>query len=232
MTNQSNDPGLAKGTIRSRLLAARRACAPERRAAWAATACEVLAGQTAGQTWGQTAGRETAGHSGGVDVVAAYASFGTEPDTGPLLAELRRRGIRVLLPILENDMDLSWGWFSGPDSLVRRNPPGGSRPSPIPEPAESLGVDAVLSASWIVVPALAVSPGGVRLGRGGGSYDRVLARIEASGRAVRPRVAALLYPGELDVDLPVEPHDRPVDMAVAGESVRRWGESPGGVLSR
>jgi 5-formyltetrahydrofolate cyclo-ligase len=205
MTNQSNDPNLAKGTIRSRLLAVRRACAPEQRAAWSATACEVLVE-----------------HIGGADVVAAYASFGTEPATGSLLAALRGRGIRVLLPILENDMDLSWGWYSGPDSLVRRIPPGGSRPGPIPEPAESLGVDAVLSASWIVVPALAVSPSGVRLGRGGGSYDRVLARCEASAPATRPRVAALLYPGELDVDIPVEPHDRPVDMAVAGESVRRW----------
>jgi 5-formyltetrahydrofolate cyclo-ligase len=215
MTNQFNEPGPAKGTIRSRLLAARRACAPEQRAAWSAMACEVLVEQI-----------------GGADVVAAYASFGTEPDTGPLLASLYARGIRVLLPILENDMDLSWGWYSGPDSLVRRIPPGGTRPGSIPEPAESLGVDAVLSASWIVVPALAVSPEGMRLGRGGGSYDRVLARIEASPRAARPRVAALLYPGELGVDLPAEPHDRPVDMAVAGESVRRWDESPGGVPSR
>lgn len=205
MTNHSNDQSPAKGTIRSQLLAARRSCAPERRAAWSAAACEVLVG-----------------HIGGADVVAAYASFGTEPDTGPLLAGLRGRGIRVLLPILENDMDLSWGWYSGPDSLVRRIPPGGSRPGPIPEPAESLGVDAVLSASWIVVPALAVSPSGVRLGRGGGSYDRVLARIDASGRAARPRVAALLYPGELDVDIPAEPHDRPVDMAITAESVRHW----------
>ena len=224
MTNQFNDPGLAKGTIRSRLLAARRACAPERRAAWTAAACELLVGQMVARM---------VGHGGRENVVAAYASFGTEPDTGPLLAELRGRGIRVLLPILENDMDLSWGWFSGPDSLVRRIPPGGSRPSPIPEPAESLGVDAVLSASWIVVPALAVSPTGMRMGRGGGSYDRVLARIEASPRPARPRVAALLYPGELDVNLPVEPHDRPVDMAVAGETVRHFhpcGESPGGVL--
>ncbi|NUR27134.1 MAG: 5-formyltetrahydrofolate cyclo-ligase, partial [Catenulispora sp.] len=171
MTNQSNDPGPAKGTIRSRLLAARRACAPEVRAQWSASACEVLLG------W-----------IGDADVVAAYASFGTEPDTGPLLAGLLGRGVRVLLPILENDMDLSWGWYSGSDSLVRRNPPGAARPSPIPEPAVSLGVDAVLSAAWIVVPALAVSPSGVRMGRGGGSYDRVLTRIEASGGGARPRV--------------------------------------------
>jgi 5-formyltetrahydrofolate cyclo-ligase len=205
MTNQSNDPVPAKGTIRSRLLAARRACAPELRARWSAAACEVLL--------------EWIGDS---DVVAAYASFGTEPDTGPLLAGLYSRGVRILLPILENDMDLSWGWFSGSDSLVRRISPDGARLNPIPEPAESLGVDAVLAAAWLVVPALAVSPEGVRMGRGGGSYDRVLTRIEASGGGARPRIAALLYPGELDVPVPVEPHDRPVDVAVTGESIRRW----------
>src|SRR3954451_23341972 len=107
MTKQSNDPASSKGTIRSRLLAARRVCAPEQRARWSAAACDVLLG------W-----------IGEADVVAAYASFGTEPDTGPLLAGLCRHGVRVLLPILENDMDLSWGWYSGSDSLVRRNPPG------------------------------------------------------------------------------------------------------------
>lgn len=205
MTNHSNEPDPAKGTIRSRLLAARRACAPELRARWSAAACEALLGRI-----------------GQARVVAAYASFGTEPDTTPLLATLLERGVRVLLPILENDMNLSWGPYSGPDSLVRRIPPGGTRPSPIPEPTTALGRDAVLAAEWIVVPALAVSPAGVRMGRGGGSYDRVLAGIEASGGAARPRIAALLYPGEMDVDLPVEPHDRPVDMAVTAVAIREW----------
>ncbi|NUR61453.1 MAG: 5-formyltetrahydrofolate cyclo-ligase [Catenulispora sp.] len=210
MTNQSNEPGGPKGTIRSRLLAARRACAPEQRARWSAAACEVLLERI-----------------GDARTVAAYASFGTEPDTGPLLAALLERGVRVLLPILENDMSLSWGRYSGSDSLVRRIPPGGTRPGPIAEPAESLGPEAVLTADWIVVPALAVSPCGVRMGRGGGSYDRTLAAIEASGGAARPRIAALLYPGEVGVDIPVEPHDRPVDVAVTADEVHDWRESPG-----
>jgi 5-formyltetrahydrofolate cyclo-ligase len=214
MTNQSNEPGRAKGTIRSQLLAARRACAPEQRARWSAAACEMLLERI-----------------GDARTVAAYASFGTEPDTGPLLAALLERRVRVLLPILENDMSLSWGRYTGSDSLVRRIPLGGTVPGPIPEPAESLGRRAVLTADWIVVPALAVSPAGVRMGRGGGSYDRVLAvveaAVEASGGAARPRIAALLYPGEVDVDLPVEPHDRPVDVAVTAEGVRDWRESPG-----
>ena len=45
--------------------------------------------------------------------------------------------------------------------------------------------------------------GGVRLGRGGGSYDRALAR--ATGLVV-----ALLHDGELLDRLPREPHDLPV----------------------
>ena len=225
MTNQSDEPGRAKGTIRSQLLAARRACAPEQRARWSAAACEMLLERI-----------------GDARTVAASASFGTEPDTGPLLAALLERRVRVLLPILENDMSLSWGSYTGSDSLVRRIPPGGGVPGPIPEPAESLGRAAVLTADWIVVPALAVSPAGVRMGRGGGSYDRVLAAVEAaagdttgartratgaSGAPARPRIATLLYPGEVGVDIPVEPHDRPVDVAVTAEGVHDWRESPG-----
>jgi hypothetical protein len=41
------------------------------------------------------------------------------------------------------------------------------------------------------VPALAVGRDGTRLGRGGGSYDRALARVGAAIQTV-----ALLYPGE------------------------------------
>ena len=153
-------------------------------------------------------------------MVAAYASFGTEPDTGPLLAGLQDRDIRVLLPILENDMDLAWGWYSGPDSLVRRK--FGDRPNPIPEPAESLGLQAILKASVVVLPGLAVNPSGTRLGRGGGSYDRVLARISALPAEKRPWTVALLYPGEIGIEVPAEAHDFAVDAAVTAEGLTRF----------
>jgi 5-formyltetrahydrofolate cyclo-ligase len=60
----------------------------------------------------------------------------------------------------------------------------------------------------IIVPALAVSRTGMRLGRGGGSYDRALAR---AGRAVK---VALLHDGELRDDIPAEPHDQRVDAVI------------------
>ena len=42
-----------------------------------------------------------------------------------------------------------------------------------------LGVDSVAEADLVLVPALAVGADGTPLGRGGGSYDRALARVPA-----------------------------------------------------
>ncbi len=77
------------------------------------------------------------------------------------------------------------------------------------EPSEpARGVDAVARAALVLVPALAVDTRGNRLGRGGGSYDRALARV-----GPRVPVIALLNDGELLDHVPAAPHDRPVSMA-------------------
>ena len=59
------------------------------------------------------------------------------------------------------------------------------------------------------MPALAVDGAGIRLGRGGGSYDRALARVPAG-----VPVVALLFPDEILPALPREPHDHPVTAAL------------------
>jgi 5-formyltetrahydrofolate cyclo-ligase len=59
------------------------------------------------------------------------------------------------------------------------------------------------------VPALAVDRAGNRLGRGGGSFDRALARV---GPLIP--VIALLYDDELLDQVPAEPHDAPVRSVV------------------
>ena len=131
--------------------------------------------------------------------VAAYVSIGTEPATGALLAALAEQGVDVLLPVLRPDGDLDWGRAAeglapGPHGLLE---PSGPR----------LGREALADCSLVVVPALAVDRRGTRLGRGGGSYDRALARA-------RGCVVALLHEGETVAELPSEPHDHPVTALV------------------
>ncbi len=151
--------------------------------------------------------------------VAAYVSVGSEPGTLALLDALRARGVRVLLPALLPDNDLDWGRYEGPDSLtpVRH----GGRMTLLEPAGDRLGADAVTEADVVLLPGLAVDTRGMRLGRGGGSYDRVLARLERAG--ARPALVVLLYDGEVVPRVPEEPHDRPVRAAVTPSGVRRFG---------
>jgi 5-formyltetrahydrofolate cyclo-ligase len=86
-----------------------------------------------------------------------------------------------------------------------------SRPYPkLREPTgPRLGRDALQAAEVVLVPALAVDARGIRLGRGGGYYDRALARLAPSALVV-----ALLYEGELCEQLPALPYDQPVRAAL------------------
>ncbi|HTJ70535.1 MAG TPA: 5-formyltetrahydrofolate cyclo-ligase [Actinospica sp.] len=143
------------------------------------------------------------------DTVAAYWPMGSEPDTGPLIAHLLERGVRVLLPVLLADRDLDWARYDGDPAALDDGGAGTRRPL-----GPTLGVDAALRAQAMIVPALAVTAAGLRLGRGGGSYDRVLSRIAAAGRGI-PWTCTFLYEDELGTLDPaaVEPHDRAVDAA-------------------
>lgn len=142
--------------------------------------------------------------------VAAYVSVAGEPGTGALLDGLRGAGKRVILPVLLPDDDLDWAVYRDSTDLVAVGrgllEPGGER----------LGPDAIATADVVLVPGLAVSLSGVRLGRGGGSYDRALGRVP-----VGTWTCVLLYDDEVGVDVPVEPHDRRVGYAATPEGVRR-----------
>ncbi|MEV7202006.1 5-formyltetrahydrofolate cyclo-ligase [Streptomyces griseoluteus] len=150
--------------------------------------------------------------------VAAYVSVGTEPGTAALLEALRERGTRVLLPVLLPDDDLDWGPYTGPGSLAMVRHGGRME---LAEPAgPRLGPGAVTEADVVLLPGLAVDGRGMRLGRGGGSYDRVLARLERAG--ARPALVVLLYDTEVVARVPAEAHDRPVHAVVTPTGVRRF----------
>lgn len=138
--------------------------------------------------------------------VAAYVSVGSEPGTGPLLDALLAAGRRVILPVLLPDGDLDWAVHTG--TVV---PAGRGLLEP---PGPRLGVDAVATADVVLTPGLAVDHHGMRLGRGGGSYDRALGRVP-----VGTFTCTLLHVGELVARVPAAPHDRPVVAAVSPEGL-------------
>jgi 5-formyltetrahydrofolate cyclo-ligase len=147
---------------------------------------------------GCRAGRVQAG-----SLIAAYQPLRTEPGSTELLADLAADGYRLIVPVTLPDRDLDWAAW---------------HPSGEPEPG--LGVDAVAAAALVLVPAFAVDPAGHRLGRGGGSYDRALARVPAG-----TPVAALLYRDELVQRVPVESWDLPVTSVVTPDG---WRDLSGG----
>ncbi|AGL21098.1 5-formyltetrahydrofolate cyclo-ligase [Actinoplanes sp. N902-109] len=178
-----------KIALRTRLLAERKSKTPESlRSAARATLPTLVA--------------SIAEHS--PTVIATYVPIGAEPGGPDLPEALRRVGTAtVLLPVLLPGGDLDWAVYDGPAAL---------RPGPrgLLEPAgRRLGVSAVSDAAFVVVPALAVDHRGVRMGRGGGSYDRALARVSPGTFTV-----ALLHDGELLDTVPAEPHDRRVGAVI------------------
>ncbi|GAA3133061.1 5-formyltetrahydrofolate cyclo-ligase [Streptosporangium carneum] len=174
-----------KPRLRSAIEAARAAVPEDERHAASVRTRESLLEQP----WVQMAG-----------LVACYWSIGAEPATHGLVFALWKHGATVILPVLREDDDLDWAVYDGPDTLA----PGRFG---IMEPVDTRrGIDTVRTAALVIVPALAVDRStGVRLGRGGGSYDRALARVGPNVPTV-----ALLHEGELIEGVPAEPHDQPV----------------------
>jgi len=119
--------------------------------------------------------------------LAAYRPLRTEPGSVELLDGMAARAV-VLVPLLQADRDLDWTPW----------PTGGP-----------LGVDAISGVDVVLAPALAVSRSGVRLGRGGGSYDRALARVPPG-----VPIIAMIYDDELVDELPHDDWDVPVTGAV------------------
>ena len=178
-----------KAALRRRLLADRARLSPDQRA---------VAGRALRDAVLELPQVQMAG------TIAAYYSLSSEPDTHGLVYALWKRGGYVLLPLLRPDADLDWASYEGPDSLI----PG---PRGLQEPKEKpRGPGAIARADVVLVPALAVDHAGNRLGRGGGSYDRALARV---GPLIP--LIALVYDEELVEHVPAEAHDIPVRATVS-----------------
>jgi len=115
--------------------------------------------------------------------VVLFDGLPTEPATSSWAAWCRDHDVEVLLPVVD-----------GPDLRV------------MPGDVDPVALDLV------VVPGLAFTADGRRLGQGGGHYDRFLARLRPDCVTV-----GACFAEQLVTELPTEPHDRTVD-AVATDA--------------
>jgi 5-formyltetrahydrofolate cyclo-ligase len=181
----SPDVAAAKAALRAQHLARRdRRPLAEREAAAAAVVRALLRGLS------------------GVRAFAAYVAEPSEPGHGRIPAAFTQLGSRVLLPVVPSaGSELAWAVDTG------RLAPG--RHGLLEPMGPRLGPTAIGTADVVVMPALGVDRAGVRLGRGGGYYDRAL--LHARPDAV---LVALVFDDELVDELPAEPHDRRVTVVV------------------
>lgn len=139
--------------------------------------------------------------------VALFASLPDEIPTAPIFEALRRAGRIPLLPRLRGDGALEFAPVACAETL-RRGPVGVLEP-PASAPAAALG-----PGDLALVPGLGFDRAGRRLGRGGGGYDRTF-----PVGAPAPLLVGLSFALQQREAIPVEAHDRPMDLLL---SERGW----------
>lgn len=150
--------------------------------------------------------RALASSMGEVTLPALFAPTPLEPDMSLTLGLFER----ALLPVLLDEAGAPlgaprWGLWEAGQALVTLGRP------PAQPVGEARGAESLKEADLIVIPALAASVDGTRLGQGGGWYDRALMHRSPT----TPVVAAIFDDEVLEAGvIPAEPHDVPVDAIV------------------
>jgi 5-formyltetrahydrofolate cyclo-ligase len=132
----------------------------------------------------------------GARLVGLYSPIGAETETREVANALLVRGIALAYPrVLPDGSQMVFARSTGPAALVPRPRSRTLEPAgPVVTPAEL---------DLLVVPCLAVTPQLIRLGRGGGYFDRYLPQLPDSTWTLAVVDADCVWPWS-----PVEPHDR------------------------
>jgi 5-formyltetrahydrofolate cyclo-ligase len=146
--------------------------------------------------------------------VAIYASFPEELDSGPLIRLARKRGCRIFLPRIDTRtitidfMEASVGALETVNHLGIVEPKGTK----------------AIAARWldlVLLPLVGFDVHGMRLGMGGGYYDRTFAYKNRHASWRRPRLVGVAYSFQQVPAMARAWHDVPLDAVVTETGVIR-----------
>jgi 5-formyltetrahydrofolate cyclo-ligase len=191
--------GAARASLRAELKARRRA---------------VGAGERAAAARRATLNADRALHLAAGQRIAAYAALPAELDCAPLIALAAARGCRIFLPRIDRRRRSRGMRFIELEGPLRENRLG------IGEPA---GPDAI-AARWLDVvflPLVGFDRSGLRLGAGGGFYDRAFAFRHLRRAWHKPLLVGFGYAFQEVGRLAAAPHDVALDAVVTDEGFIR-----------
>jgi 5-formyltetrahydrofolate cyclo-ligase len=208
-----------KKTLRTTMLRTRRTCSPTERQLHSQTICRTLAARI--ETYRANS------PSSNISILS-YMAMDDEVDITALHEIWLQAGIRIYLPrvvpnrpgeltvhevFVDSEYELNrWG--------IREPVMAAGQPESIAATTELPSVDVLL------VPGVAYDRTGVRLGFGGGFYDRLWQRLVRAGRG--PYVIAPAFSFQILAHVPHEEHDLRVHEMVTEQSTELGVETDGG----
>ena len=137
---------------------------------------------------------------GAARCVAAFCALDDEPATREVLDRWLKSGLRVVVPRVEGDEMQFYDY--APEEVACGS-------FGIAEPTSEARLCRPSEIDLVVVPGVAFTREGLRLGRGKGYYDKYLAQSDFCAYTV-----GVGYAHQLTQNLPIEPHDRRLDEVI------------------
>ena len=146
---------------------------------------------------------------GGYSVVAGYIPMGSEIDPRPLMMGFAEAGATLCLPeVLSQSSPLQF----------REWQPGAMLMSGLLGTLQPMDSAPVVKPDLLLVPLLGVDAFGVRLGQGGGFYDRTLEQLSPFGA----RAYGVAFDSQIVERLPAEGHDQLLDGVITPSCCIGW----------
>ncbi len=194
--NPDQTASSVKQALRKRILALREQMPPDTRAAYSEA---ISARITKLEIYRQA------------DTVLGYMNFGAEFASDLWIAQVLADGKRLALPrVNRHTNQLDMYWVNDPENQLE---PGlwGIR-EPVVERCERLG--ALNEVEFALLPGVAFTREGARLGYGGGFYDKLLARQGSGTHEHRPALAAAAFALQIVEEIPQQATDVKVEWII------------------